>query len=129
MKIFSAAGQPGKSKRSSALNCLIVNQFATPGLGSLMGGRIVAGTIQLLMALVGFLMFVYGFTNYIYRTIDELPPPTGIMAWMKSAGILVFAVSWFLAWITSLSLLRQAPPGNRPAPFRPSSSRPNCNSV
>ena len=75
-----------------------------------MGGRIVAGTIQLLMALAGFLMFVYGFTSYIYRTIYELPPPTGIMAWMKSAGFIVFAASWLFAWITSLSLLRQAPP-------------------
>ena len=110
MKIFSAAGRPGKSKRSSALNCLIVNQFATPGLGSLMGGRIFAGTIQLLMAVGGFLMFVYGMTSSIYRTIDELPPETGIMAHLQMAGVAVFAFSWLLAWFTSLNLLRQAPP-------------------
>jgi hypothetical protein len=109
MKIFSAAGRPDKSRRSFALNCLIVNQFATPGLGSLMGRRFFAGTIQLVLALGGFLMFIYGMTGGIYRTIYELPEPTGIRAHLGIAGLVLFVLSWVLAWFTSLSLLRQAP--------------------
>ncbi len=75
-----------------------------------MGGRLVAGTIQLLMAVGGVLMVVYGMTSSIYRTIDELPPQTGIMGHLELAGFALFALSWLLAWFTSFSLLHQAPP-------------------
>ena len=98
------------------MNCLLVNQFATPGLGSLMGGRIVAGTIQLLMALGGFLLFIYGMSGSIYRVIYELPEPTGIRAHLGLEGFVLFGLSWVLAWFTSISLVRQAP---REDPYKP----------
>ena len=56
MKIFSG----GKSlSPATARNCCLVNQFATPGLGSLMGRRIVAGIGQLLLAFLGAALVIY----------------------------------------------------------------------
>ena len=42
---------------AKARNCLLLNQFATPGLGSLLGRRLVAGMGQLAAAVVGFVLF------------------------------------------------------------------------
>ena len=42
--------------KSKARNCALINQLATPGLGSLMGGRIFAGIGQLILAVAGFIM-------------------------------------------------------------------------
>jgi hypothetical protein len=88
-----------------------VNQLATPGLGSLMGRRIIAGTVQLVLSLVGFSFIVGWFIQLfmdLYRQMNDLPPQPKTYSWMGTAGILIFAVSWLLAGITSLSLLRQA---------------------
>lgn len=98
-------------KRSNARNCLIVNQLATPGLGSLMGGRIIAGTVQLILALVGFSLVVGWFIQLfmdLYRQANNLPPEPNPYPWMGRAGFLAFTAAWLLAWITSISLLRQA---------------------
>ena len=40
---------------ATARNAALVNQLATPGLGTIMAGRIVTGAGQLLLALAGFL--------------------------------------------------------------------------
>lgn len=105
MKIFSAAGPV---KRSTAMNCLLVNQLATPGLGSLMGRRFLAGILQLTLAIAGFVLVVAWFFQRTYRLISELPPDAGAYAWFGKAGGILFVASWLLAWITSLSLLRQS---------------------
>jgi hypothetical protein len=96
--------------RSKAVNCMIVNLLATPGLGSLLGGRKMAGVIQLCFSVTGFSLVVvwfgYLFTN-VYRQmkgIDPLPPHP----WLGWSGLLLFAISWFLSLATSLSLLREA---------------------
>ena len=112
MKIFSGRAPAGKSKRATAVNCLLINQFATPGLGSLMAGRIVAGTIQLLLALVGFGMVIWWMvstTGEMLHAINEQPSETANYPWMGKIGFLIFGISWGLSWITSLSLLRDAP--------------------
>ena len=46
---------------ATARTALVINQFATPGLGSLMAGRYLAGSIQLLLALAGFTLIVAWF--------------------------------------------------------------------
>src|SRR6267142_5883224 len=51
------------SKRSTATTCLILNQFATPGLGSLMARRWFAGTGQLVLAVAGFCLLVGWFVQ------------------------------------------------------------------
>ena len=51
---MSVASWSGSTASASARNCALINQLATPGLGSLMAGRLVAGIGQLLLAVAGF---------------------------------------------------------------------------
>lgn len=101
----------GKSKRRTrAMNCALVNQLATPGLGSLMARRYVAGTGQLLLAIAGFALVVLWFVLMLGQTIsainnDTQPKPYG---WVGELGGLLFILAWFWSLVTSLSLLREA---------------------
>ena len=99
-----------------------MNQFATPGLGSLMGGRVVPGIGQLLLALAGFALVLVWFVltmkeYYNLMTGDE---PAVSYAKFFIAGAMLFAASWLWSLLTSISLLRQAktpeplPPGSIP---------------
>jgi hypothetical protein len=88
---------------------VLINQLATPGLGSLLAGRWVAGIGQLLLALVGFVMVVAWFgvlMLQLYRQINGDPQPKSV-AWLGEAGAVTFIASWLWAWVTSLSLLRE----------------------
>ena len=108
MKIFSTAGP---HKRSAALNCAIINQLATPGLGSLLARRFIAGTVQLLLAITGFCLFLGWFIRMMaktYRLAMDAPAQPDHYPWLGWIGVLIFLVSWLLAWPTSISVLRAA---------------------
>src|SRR3954471_19153694 len=108
MKIFSA-DQP--LNRAAAMNCLLVNQFATPGLGSLMGRRIAAGIGQLSLAIAGFILVIFWFFMTMiqyYGQISSDAPTVKSYALYGIAGGCLFFISWLWAWVTSLSLLHQA---------------------
>ena len=94
-----------------AVSCALINQLATPGLGSLIGRRMFAGTCQLLLALAGFGLLVAWMAEYYYRLVlAELdkPLPPGSQGWMASWGAICFGASWLWSLVTSLSLVRQA---------------------
>src|SRR5580698_1676954 len=100
MKTSSETGPQARPKRSTATNCLIINQFATPGLGSLMARRYVAGTIQLLLAVVGFGLVMGWFIQLMlsmYRLAVDLPPVSNPYPWMGKTGALIFFVAWLLS--------------------------------
>jgi hypothetical protein len=104
----SSAARP--LSRTTARNCVLINQLATPGLGSLMAGRRVAGLGQLLLAVAGFVAvlgwFVLTVTNvYNQLASDVEPKPTG---WLGGAGALTFVVAWLWSLVTSLQILRSA---------------------
>ena len=94
-----------------AASCAFVNLAATPGLGSLMARRIVAGTGQLLLALAGFVMVLVWFfqimIQYYGQATGDVPArPVG---WIGlEIGAILFVASWFWALVTSISLVRQA---------------------
>ena len=107
MKISS--GGKGLS-RTRARNSLLINQLATPGLGSLMAGRYLAGAGQLLLALIGFgLIMAWFFLLLVqmYHQIDSDSPPKSA-AWLGEAGAVIFVASWLWSLVTSVSLLREA---------------------
>src|SRR5260370_37315688 len=107
MKISSTV-QANRPKRSSAVNCLIINQFATPGLGSLMARRFIAGTVQLALSLLGFVFIMGWFLQVfmqIYRQMNELPPQPPPYPWMGQAGVIIFATAWLLSWIPRIMIL------------------------
>jgi hypothetical protein len=124
MRIFSLLGAGKPLDRSKALTCLLVNQFATPGLGSLMAGRIVEGSVQLIFAIVGFVCVVGWFVQVVYvqyQTVTTSQPVATPYPWLGQVGGIIFFASWLLSWITSLSLMRNAKKNdpNLPPPPRP----------
>lgn len=87
-----------------------MNQFATPGLGSLLARRYVAGTGQLLIFLAGFVMFVAWFADemqqyYALMFTDSQPH---VRNWLVIWGLPLCAVGWLWALVTSISLMREA---------------------
>lgn len=107
MKIFSAAKTLDPA---AARNCFLMNQFATPGLGSLMGGRIIAGLGQLLLALIGFALVLVWFLRTMKEYYGLMSGDVQEVSYSRYflAGALFFAASWLWSLVTSLSLLRQA---------------------
>lgn len=87
-----------------------MNQFATPGLGSLMGRRFVAGTGQLLLALPGFLLvcgwFGHLFWEYYRLMFHDVDPQVRMAPLLWGGGL--FGLAWLWALATSFSLLREA---------------------
>jgi 4a-hydroxytetrahydrobiopterin dehydratase len=114
MKPFSA---PKKNSRAAAKNALLLNLLATPGLGSLVARRWVAGIGQLFLALAGFTLLLVGFVKLMipYYSLgfsfnDLQPRPVNWKA-VTSFGVVgagLFALSWFWSLATGLSLLREA---------------------
>ena len=87
-----------------------MNQFATPGLGSLMARRFVAGAGQLGIFLVGFVLFVAWFVDemrqfYGLMFTDSVPH---VRNWLVFVGVGLCALGWLWALVTSLSLMREA---------------------
>ena len=107
MKSSSAAK---KINRTQARNAAWLNQLATPGLGSLLARRWLAGSGQLLLSLSGFVLVTVWFYRlmlqfYGQMSGDVVVQPVGGIG-LLGAGLFALAWGWSLA--TSLSLLREA---------------------
>jgi 4a-hydroxytetrahydrobiopterin dehydratase len=107
MKPSSASKKLSPTK---ARNAALLNQLATPGLGSLMAGRWVAGSGQLLLALAGFIIFLWWFVDEMHQyygqiTGDVLIQPIG---GILELGTLLFIAAWFWSLATSISLVRES---------------------
>ena len=118
MKSSSAPALRPALSVSRARTCLLINQTATPGLGSIAGRRYLAGTGQLLLAVGGFGLALFWFVRYfnnIYRSVAEQPalPSLGWVGWLGAA---FFVASWLWSWVTSLSLVREAKVAEPAAP-------------
>ena len=109
MKLSSPSRNPGS--HPTARNALIVNQLATPGLGSIIAGRWLAGLGQLALSVTGFVMIAVWFFKVIVQyyglMFGEEQPRLSKMALLE-AGAILFALSWFWSLVTSISLMREA---------------------
>ncbi len=117
--IFSRGDQP--LSEGAARNCFIANQFATPGLGSLIGGKWVSGMGQLILAIIGFILVMVWFfltLKEAYTLMDSTGTPPSY-AWVGISGAVIFAGSWFWALATSVQLLREARRNKPPVPDVP----------
>jgi hypothetical protein len=105
------------------LYCILINQLATPGLGSLLARRFVAGTGQLLLALAGFGLSTDWMLRLYYALIVQQldqPEPPRAPDWMWTWGLGLFGAAWCWALATSVSLYRQAKTMSPAAPSSPS---------
>jgi 4a-hydroxytetrahydrobiopterin dehydratase len=115
MKLFSPKGRP--PSRAAARNATLLNQLATPGLGSLLARRWIAGTGQLLLALAGFVFYLIWFfkeMNQYYGQIYGDVPVQPVGKYLET-GVILFGGAWLWAWVTSFSLLHQAATAKRTA--------------
>ncbi len=89
----------------------MLNLLATPGLGSLLCGRRIAGTGQLVLAVAGFTLVVVWFFKemipYYGLMFGDEPPHLPSLK-MFAEGSTVFAASWLWSAVTSLGLLSEA---------------------
>jgi hypothetical protein len=111
--------------RARVVSCVLVNLCATPGLGSMMARRVLAGIGQLLLAMAGFCLIVGWMFELFHRVyLEQLgePVPPNLSGWMGKWGLIIFGASWLWSLVTSLSLLRQVKSdeqaGQRPVPPR-----------
>ena len=112
MRMKSSSPQPRRKPVdfAKARNATLVNQCATPGLGSLMAGRWIAGSGQLALAVAGFVMVVVWFFKIMIQYLGQItgdvqPQPVG---WIGLTGGILFVASWLWSWVTSVSLLFEA---------------------
>ncbi len=125
MALFSATGRSLTVTR--AWTYLGINQFATPGLGSFMGGRKFAGAGQLCASVTGFLLI----TTWMFKATmgpmtaalngTDAPP---VPAFWWQAGVLFFGLAWLWSLSTSISLVQEAMAISRSAPVNRSGPPP-----
>jgi len=125
MKLFSPAK---KLSRTAARNALLLNQLATPGLGSIAARHWLAGLGQLAVFLAGFCIFaVWAFQQFnlaltLWSGGDPVPAGNGHPGLL---GFSLAAIAWLWALGTSLQILREAKTDNPPAPPPVLSSNPS----
>lgn len=88
---------------------VLVNQCATPGLGSLMAGRYIAGSGQLLLSLTAAAFILLWFANLlkVAYTIMESTGEPDLRHWLGLLGFGLLFLSWCWSWVSSLSILRE----------------------
>jgi len=109
MKPFSGRK---KVSRAQARNAALLNQLGTPGLGSLLAGRWLAGTLQLLLFLAGFVLFcLWAFRNlsqYYQMMFNDAPKTQAGNGNLALAGVVICLLAWVWSLVTSFSLFREA---------------------
>jgi 4a-hydroxytetrahydrobiopterin dehydratase len=115
MKLFSPGGKP--LNRATARNAALLNLLATPGLGSLLARRWIAGGGQLLLAVAGFSLFLVWFVKEMIQYYGQITGDVEVqpIGRFLVAGLVLFASAWFWSMVTSLSLIREASSAGRRA--------------
>lgn len=108
MKQSSPRSRP--LSHAKAKNAALLNLLATPGLGSLLCRRWIAGTGQLLLAIAGFALVFAFFVNEMIEYYGQITGDVKVrpVGWMLESGSIVFATAWLWSAITSFGLLREA---------------------
>ena len=111
-------GKPGS--RVSGGNVLVLNLAATPGLGSFLAGRRWEGLLQMLMAVVGFVVLILWFWDLARQFWELLQSgDTSVRPDLRqlAVGGIFFGGAWLWSLWTSISILRHErrnPPGVPP---------------
>jgi 4a-hydroxytetrahydrobiopterin dehydratase len=103
---------PKKISRAQARNAVLLNQFATPGLGSLLAGRKLAGSGQVVLSIIGFALVTLWFVQMMMRYYGQMFGDTTVHNPVALGNLLIggglFALAWVWSLQTGFSLLREA---------------------
>jgi 4a-hydroxytetrahydrobiopterin dehydratase len=107
MKPFSPAK---KTSRVKARNAALLNQLATPGLGSLLARRWIEGVGQIILSLGGFGCVLVWFVQLMIQFYGQISGNVVVrpVGWIGLLGAGLFALAWCWSLATSFSLLRAA---------------------
>ena len=106
MKTSSASRRRGKRlDRSAAMACAGINLLATPGLGTLMAGRLWAGLAQLAVAVIGFVLVMIWMALKFWSVINGSAPPAH---WWWQLGLPIFLAAWVASAWSSYDMWREA---------------------
>lgn len=96
--------------RDSARNAALINLLATPGLGTIMIGKLALGLAQLALALAGFAFVLAWFIAVLRQYYGQITGNVEIksVAWIGLVGVALFGAAWFWSLVTSIGLIRQA---------------------
>jgi 4a-hydroxytetrahydrobiopterin dehydratase len=99
---------PKGTSHAKARNAALLNLFATPGLGSLVAGRWVAGAGQLLLALAGFALVMVWFVQEMHQFYGQIngDVPVQPIGHILELGAGLFGAAWVWSLVTSVSLLQ-----------------------
>lgn len=102
---------PKRISRAKARNAALLNQLATPGLGSVMAGHWGAGCGQLILSTVGFVLIMVWFVKemvpYYHLMFSDEPPQLPSLKLLMEGAVL-FVLAWLWSLVTSISLLKEA---------------------
>jgi hypothetical protein len=95
---------------TSARAAALVNQLATPGLGTLMLGKFALGLAQLALAIAGFLFVIVWFGLVISQYYGQISGSVEVkpVGWIGIVGALLFIASWVWSLFTSIGFIREA---------------------
>ena len=97
--------------------CALINQLATPGLGSWLAQRRWVGAGQMTLSFTGFLLICAWMLRFFYavrvwQMDGSTPGPSP--DWLRVWGFSLFGAGWLWALMTSIALLRQSARTSQP---------------
>ena len=106
---------------ASARNAALVNQLATPSLGTLMLGKLALGLAQLALAISGFLFVIVWFGMVISQYYGQISGNVEVkpVGWIGMTGAILFVASWVWSLFTSIGFIREARRMTQPDPHVP----------
>jgi uncharacterized membrane protein len=94
----------------------MTNVLVLPGAGTLAAGRRLAGFVQAILAIVGFVMVCVWMVSWVSEMVKQADIPTGLgpHAGLGLFGLLLAVVAWVWGFVSGLAILREARERVRP---------------
>ena len=95
---------------ASARNAALVNQLSSPGLGTLMLGKLALGFSQLALAIAGFVFVLVWFVAVLGQYYGQISGNVEVkpVGWIGLTGAGLFVAAWLWSLVTSIGFIREA---------------------
>jgi len=99
------------------MTCLLVNQLACPGIGTMMAGRRVTGLVQAIIMVAGFcltLAYALMYLSAVYKFVLDARATEATWkamqpsAWLGIVGFVLCSVAWLWALVSSFQIVNES---------------------